>query len=104
MGLTSLFCSEIWRRRKDEKPKMPTGGNNTEAGTVAPTIAANMATGEVTIKGTFGNSASSAIREKSVQWVRAANKDGGNWTCETDISEDELLSRNKKWYESLPKE
>lgn len=23
---------------------------------------------------------------------------------ETDISEDELLSRNKKWYESLPKE
>ena len=69
----------------EEKPTMPTGGAHATDGTVAPTIAAKMSTGEVTIAGKFGNSASSAIRGKTVQWVRAANKDGGNWTCETDI-------------------
>ena len=74
---------------EDEAPAMPEGGKDTDKNTVAPTIAADMTTGEVTIAGTFGNSASSAIRGTTVQWVRAANKDGGNWTCETDISEDD---------------
>ncbi len=72
-----------------EAPAMPVGGKDTTKGTVAPTIAADMTTGEVTIAGKFGNSASSAIRGKTVQWVRAANKDGGNWTCETDILADD---------------
>lgn len=71
----------------EKAPEMPTGGKDDTAGTVAPTIAANMETGEVTIKGTFGNSASGAIRGKSIQWYRATNATGGNWTCQTDILE-----------------
>ena len=66
---------------------MPTGtADNKQA-----VIVANFSTGAVSIKGTFGNSASGAIRGKSVQWTRATNADGGSWKCQTDIEETKFI-------------
>ncbi|MNV50559.1 Fimbrial protein precursor [compost metagenome] len=55
-----------------------------------PTLAFTGTTGAGTITGTFGTSASAAIRSKQVVWSRAANADGGNWTCGTDITEEKF--------------
>ena len=66
---------------------MPTG----TAANKQAVIVANFGTGAVSITGTFGNSASGAIRGKKVQWTRATNTDGGSWKCQTDITETKFI-------------
>ncbi|WP_416708958.1 pilin [Acinetobacter towneri] len=69
----------------DDEVTVPGGGEEGQ-----PTLTFDNTTGEGTITGTFGNSASAAIRGKQVQWARAANADGGDWSCGTDIEEEKF--------------
>lgn len=69
---------------------MPTGGETVNGGK-QPSITTNMATGVVSIVGTFGDAASGAIKTKNVTWARAANADGGDWSCSTSITETKFV-------------
>lgn len=43
--------------------------------------------GESSIKGVFGASAATTLKDKHITWSRAASADGGAWTCTTDVPE-----------------
>ena len=60
---------------------MPTGGDEVN-GLKQPTLEFDMETGEGTIEGTFGVSAAGALKDKTITWSRAADTDGGSWTCD----------------------
>ncbi|MDM1735277.1 pilin [Acinetobacter towneri] len=65
-----------------EEGKMPTGGEKVN-GLMQPTLSFTMATGAGTIKGKFGVGASGNLKDKTITWTRAADTDGGSWTCDS---------------------
>ena len=65
-----------------EEGVMPTGGGEVN-GLTQPTLDFTMATGAGTITGTFGVGASGNLKDKTVVWTRAADTDGGSWSCAT---------------------
>jgi len=65
---------------------VPEGGGEGQ-----PDLEFDGTTGAGTITGEFGTSASAAIRGATVVWARAANADGGDWTCSTTIEEEKFV-------------
>ena len=64
-----------------EVGQMPTGGDTDAAGLTQPTLEFDMETGAGTIEGTFGASSAGALTGKTITWTRAADADGGSWSC-----------------------
>ncbi|MFN3074163.1 pilin [Acinetobacter sp. TY2] len=62
--------------------EVPQGGGKDTAGLTQPTLSFVSATGAGTIKGTFGASSAGALKTKTITWTRAADTDGGSWSCD----------------------
>ena len=58
------------------------GGGAVVAGLQQPTLSFVSATGAGTIKGKFGASSAGALKGKVITWTRAADTDGGSWSCD----------------------
>lgn len=61
---------------------MPTGDGDVN-GLKQPKLDFDMETGAGTIVGKFGVSAAGAVKDKEITWTRAADTDGGSWTCDS---------------------
>lgn len=60
---------------------VPVGGA-VVAGLQQPTLSFVSATGAGTIKGKFGASSAGAVKGKTITWTRAADTNGGSWSCD----------------------
>lgn len=59
------------------------GKKATDGNGDTPIIACTAATGACTITATFGTASGGVIQGKTVTWTRAADADGGSWSCAT---------------------